>query len=243
MGSFTFARLLPEMLGLNGSSQNASILASYLNHGGHDVKILDIHSSADAPLQVDAVCVGSGSASSLLPAATSIISLVSAISRWRSAGALVMAVGTGWDLLGHTVTTRRVKCCLELGYLPPTPIIGGRGFSGEVTGIDHQGRASAGYVNQVGAIALEAGASALMSVDDAVSGYPRSEGLVGENLFATRLGGPALALNPHWCQDLAQALLEPRGEKLHRTEFHERIDHAATRARRLIDARLGVVRN
>lgn len=243
MGSFTFARLLPEMLGLNGSSQNASILASYLNHGGHDVKILDIHSSADAPLQVDAVCVGSGSASSLLPAATSIISLVSAISRWRSAGALVMAVGTGWDLLGHTVTTPEGEVLPGAGIFASHADHRGTRFSGEVTGVDHQGRASAGYVNQVGAIALEAGASALMSVDDAVLGYPRSEGLVGENLFATRLGGPALALNPHWCQDLAQALLEPRGEKLHRTEFHERIGHAATRARSLIDARLGVVRN
>jgi len=58
--SFTIARLVPEILGLNGSSQNASLIASYLKHAGHEVTIIDVHSLETAPLRVDAVCVGMG---------------------------------------------------------------------------------------------------------------------------------------------------------------------------------------
>ena len=105
MSTFTIARLVPRMLGLNGSSRNASILASYLKHSGHTIEIVDVDAPGDAPAQVDAVCVGSGSASTLRPAATLIIPLVRVLAQWRTHGAHVVAVGTGWDLLGHTVTT------------------------------------------------------------------------------------------------------------------------------------------
>jgi CobQ-like glutamine amidotransferase family enzyme len=243
MSTFTIARLVPRMLGLNGSSRNASVLASYLKHSGHTIEIVDVDAPGDAPAQVDAVCVGSGSASTLRPAATLIIPLVRVLAQWRTHGAHVVAVGTGWDLLGHTVTTPEGEVLPGAGILPSHSDHGGTRFSGEVAGVDYQGRASAGYVNQVGHVKLEDGAKPLMEIDAPESGYPREEGLVGDNVFATRVGGPAFALNPHWCEDVASSLLQARGETLQRTEFHSRIDHAAREARRLIEARLGVARS
>jgi len=50
--------------------------------------------------------------------------------------------------------------------------------------------------------------------------------------FATRLGGPALALNPHWCGDIAEGLATAQGVTLVRTAFHDRIENAATKSSR-----------
>jgi len=238
---FTIARLLPEILGLNGSSQNASLIATYLNHAGHEATIIDVHSPETAPLRVDAVCVGSGSASSLRPAASALIPLVRSLKLWREHGAWVVAMGTGWDLLGHSVTTP------DGDILPGAGIFSSRAdhrtarFSGEVAGVDYRGRPSVGYVNHVGEVDLGGGAP-LVAIDAPESGYPRNEGCIAEGLFATRLGGPALALNPHWCGDIAEGLATAQGVALVRTAFHDRIENAAQKARVLIESRLGISR-
>ena len=81
-----------------------------------------------------------------------------------------------------------------------------------------------------------------MALENPQEGLPVTEGLRGENLFATRLGGPALALNPHWALDIASDVLASRGLEPARGEFHQRVEAAAAEARGRIIRRLGSAR-
>lgn len=239
---FTIVRVLPEMLGVNGSAANAEIVGATLRAMGHEVSVLDVASAREVVSTVDLVCVGSGSGSSVAPATTELISLVPALASWRADGASFFAVGTGWDLLGRHVTDAHGRVTPGAGIFPSTADHRTGRFAGEVAGSDYHDRATAGYINHVGSSVLDDGVSSLWTIDAASGDYPASEGLVSTRLMATRLGGPALALNPHWCDDLVAEMLSARGLAPVQTEFHARVAHAADRARSLISQRLGRIR-
>jgi len=83
------------------------------------------------------------------------------------------------------------------------------------------------------------GVEPLLSLQNPPEGWPHSEGLRGDRLFATRLGGPALALNPHWAQDIVSDVLASRGLSLEIGPPQGRIELAARRTREQIAKRLG----
>jgi CobQ-like glutamine amidotransferase family enzyme len=235
---FTIARVLPGPLGLNGSAANAEIIATALKHQGHNVSLVDIASPADVISAVDVVCVGSGSGSQIRPAATELIGLVRALTLWQQQGAWFFAVGTGWDLLGRHLVLADGGELPGAGIFPSSADHSSGRFSGEVAGVDYRARPSAGYINQVGRSTLEEGVSPLMTVTSAAGDYPAAEGLVGPNMMATRLGGPALALNPHWLDDIVEGLLRTRGARYQPDDFQHRVVRAADQARAKIEARL-----
>lgn len=239
---FTIARLLPTMLGSNGSAAGAEILGATLRHMGHEVSIVDIHRPADVVRTVDCVSVGSGSGSSIGPAATELMGLVSALRSWQDQGAWFFAVGTGWDLLGHHVVTATGDLIPGVGVFPSSADHRSGRFSGEVSGLDYKSRDCAGYINQVGSSTLDEGVQALWSIDKASREHSVAEGLISGTLMATRLGGPALSLNPHWVNDIVGGMLAARGLAPEATDFHERVAELATRARGAITGRLGVSR-
>lgn len=242
MSSFTIARILPKVLGLNGSGAGAEILAVSLRAMGHAVTVVDVHGPDDAPAQVDCVSIGSGSASSLQIAAARLIGLVRMFGVWRAEGAFTVAIGTGWDLLGAAVITPEGDTVPGAGIFPSEADHRHARFSGEVAGLDYRGRPSAGYVNQVGVLTRSEGGSPLMSVDASRAPYPVDEGFIGNRMFATRLGGPALAVNPHWSNDIVSSLVEARGHTFTPTDFHDRVATAAAHTRAHIEKRLGVSR-
>ena len=49
-----------------------------------------------------------------------------------------------------------------------------------------------------------------------------------------------LLSDPHWAQDIAESVVTEVGGEFHRSDFHDRVEHHAARARGLIKARLGV---
>jgi len=235
---FTIARVLPEMLGLNGSGANAEIVKVALEHQGHQVSMIDIASPADAVSTVDLVCVGSGSGSQLRPAATELIGLVRTVTQWQAQGAWFFAVGAGWDLLGRDIVTEDGDHIPGAGIFPSSADHRSGRFSGEVAGHDYRSRPSAGYINQVGHSILEDGVNALVTIEASAGEYPAKEGLVAPGLMATRLGGPALALNPHWRDDIVEGLLQSRGLSYQPNDFRSRVDEAALKARQKIEERL-----
>lgn len=235
---FTIARVLPQRLGLNGSSASAEILAMTLRQMGHEASIVDIHGPADAPSTVDIVTIGSGSTSQLAPAATDVIGLVRTFQHWKNSGAHWVAIGMGWDLLGESLITADGDTVPGAGIFPSRADYRAGRFSGEVRGIDLAGRESAGYINQVGTPELMGDAEPLMTLQGAPEGWPEQEGLRAPHMLATRLGGPALALNPHWVLDIVTDVLASRGLLPQLTDFHTRVESAAARARALIVGRL-----
>ena len=235
---FTIARVLPQRLGLNGSSSSAEILAMTLRQMGHEASIVDIHGPADAPSTVDVVTIGSGSTSQLAPAATDVIGLVRTFQHWKNSGAHWVSIGMGWDLLGESLITADGDKVPGAGIFPSRADFRAGRFSGEVRGIDLAGRESAGYINQVGTPELMGDAEPLMMLQGAPEGWPEQEGLRVPHMLATRLGGPALALNPHWVLDIVTDVLASRGLQPQLTDFHTRVESAAARARALIVGRL-----
>lgn len=235
---FTIVRILPEMLGVNGSSANAEIVRAALVAMGHEVSLVDVHGPHDVVQTADLVCVGSGSGSSVAPAASAIIGLLPALSSWREQGASFCAVGTGWDLLGTHITSASGETIPGAGIFPSTADHRPGRFAGEVCGTDYRGREVAGYINQVGTSTLDDGVAALWTIESAAGEYPAAEGLRSGTLLGTRLGGPALALNPHWCDDIILDMLGARGLEPQETDFHSRVAAAAGFARELIIKRL-----
>lgn len=237
---FTIARIVPERLGLNGTTASAEILAMTLRHSGHEVSIVDIHGPADAPSTVDIVTIGSGSTSQIAPAATELISLVRLFQAWKQSGSHWVAIGLGWDLLGESLLTEQGDTVPGAGIFPSRANHQRGRFSGEVQGLDYRGRHSAGYINQLGSTELLEGVEPLLSLENPPEGWPTSEGLRGDRLFATRLGGPALALNPHWAHDIVTEVLASRGLSPDMGSPQDRIELAAGHTRKLIAQRLGV---
>lgn len=237
---FTIVRILPDMLSVNGSAAGAEIIAKTLRVMGHEVSILDVSSPHEVTSTVDLVSVGSGSGSSVAPAASAMIGLVPALVSWRDQGALFFAVGTGWDLLGRQLTSASGEIIPGAGIYPSTADHRTGRFAGEVAGTDYRGRPVAGYINQVGSSTLDEGVSALWTIESVVKDYPVAEGILSGALRGTRLGGPALALNPHWSDDIVQEMLHARGLEPIATDFHSRVSDAAAQARAQISRRLGV---
>lgn len=239
---FTIARLLPGSLGLNGSAANAGIVQKSLQELGHTVTMVDVEGPSDCVTAVDLVCVGSGSGSQIRPAATELIGLARSLEEWRRQGAWFFAVGSGWDLLGGHLTIAEGETLPGVGIFPSYADRTGARFSGEVSGVDYEGRPSAGYVNQVGSSTLEGNAKPLLTIAHSSGEYQHHDGLIAPGLMATRLGGPALALNPHWSDDIVKGLLASRGEEFVPKDFHNRVNLVSEKARLAIDGRLGVSR-
>lgn len=235
---FTVVRLLPDILGANGSSRNAEIVATTLAEMGHEVSVMDVNEPGDVVSAVDIVCVGSGFGSSVKPAATQLIGVVRALKQWREQGSYFFAVGTGWDLLGSHLVLSDGETLPGAGIFPSHADHTTPRFAGDVSGDDYRGRPTAGYVNQVGSNELGPGVSPLVTIRHSSAPWAHSDGLVGPGLMATKLGGPALALNPHLALDIAQSVLASRGQKAQPGEFHDRVDALARAARALIDERL-----
>lgn len=239
---FTIVRLLPKRLGLNGSGASAEIVAKIIRESGHEVAVVDCNAVDEAPAVADLVTAGSTSSSHIVPAANEMLGLVRSLDSWRRCGAYWLAVGAGWDLLGEKITLAAGEVIPGAGIFPSESDYRAGRFIGEVQGIDYRGRFSAGYLNQVGSTVLHSGVEPLLAIDAPQEGWASYDGLRGNRFFATRLGGPALALNPHWASDVAEELLSSRGLPFERSQFHDRLEDLADRARQQIAQRLGSIK-
>lgn len=238
------ARLLPDLLSINGSLGNADILASTVNRMGHEVNVVDVSGASDVAVTPDVVCVGSGSTSALQPALTALVPIASALHGWAQDGAAFCAIGMGWDVLGQDITLADGGVLPGIGIFPSSADYRPGRFAGEVAGVDHKNRDTAGYINQVGTTTLHDG-TPLMTISHQAKPIAPGEGIVHGSLLGTKLGGPALSLNPHLRDDVIDTILAGRGlgtlaecQTDGFREFHTRIDHLAATAREKIRQRL-----
>jgi CobQ-like glutamine amidotransferase family enzyme len=238
------ARLLPDLLSINGSSANAEILHATLTRMGHPVVRVDVAGVGDGAMTPDVVCVGSGSTSALTPTLTALLPLASTLQAWAAHGAQWVAVGMGWDVLGQDITLTTGDVLPGVGIFSSSADYRSGRFSGEVSGVDFLDRPTAGYINQVGTSTLHGG-EPLMSITHSASPIPPAEGVIEGPLLGTKMGGPLMSLNPHLRDDVLNRVLAGRGlppvaqcQLAGFQEFHARTETLAQKAREAIAARL-----
>jgi len=242
--TIVIARLLPELLSINGSLGNADILASTISRMGHKVTVVDVAGATDLAIEPDVVCVGSGSTSALEPALTALVPLATVLQGWAANGTAFFAVGMGWDVLGHDLTVGDNRVLPGIGIFPTSADHRSNRFVGEVAGVDYVGRDTAGYINQVGTSTLHDG-QPLMTINEQAKPIAPDEGVIHGHLFGTKLGGPAMSLNPHLRDDVIDAVLTRRDlasvaecQAPGFREFHDRVGKLAATAREKIRLRL-----
>jgi CobQ-like glutamine amidotransferase family enzyme len=237
--AIVIARILPDILGINGSAANAEILAVTLGRMGIPATVVDVAGGGDQAITPDVVCVGSGSTSGLRPALTALVPLAKTLTDWAKAGVCFLAVGMGWDVLGRDITLADGQVLPGVGLYPSSADYTSGRYSGEVCGVDYRGRETSGYINQVGSSSRHDG-SALLTVTHFATAHPPEEGIVFGQLYGTRLGGPVLSLNPHLRDDIIEHVAARRGLLLPEPgDFHTRTHSLAAIARQAIALRLG----
>jgi hypothetical protein len=242
-------RILPELLGLNGSLGNAEVLQARLKWWSVDTQLHDVRAGEDLPDSADIVVLGSGTSSVVEAAAPEFSRWAKGLHRFNEQGSLWCGIGLGGDLLGQSVTTATGEVYQGLGLTPISARQGGARFSAEVSGKDAKGRPVAGYLNDY-TEREGSGVTSLINLDVTAttqwSGYTSitEEGVLGdgvsqENLWVSTLSGPLLALNPAIADDILYAWAKRDGTPLpEHTATHQLADFRAEKARQGIVDRL-----
>jgi CobQ-like glutamine amidotransferase family enzyme len=219
-----------------------AVLARRASWRGHELEVEAI-SIGDVlrPGTHDLLYVGGGQDREQALVAVDLASRAEAVRESAAAGAAVLAVCGGYQLLGRSYRERDGAELPGIGLFPLHTVAGERRMIGDVLlDCDWAGRTLAGFENHAGRTQLDEGAVPLGRVvhgfgNDGESGF---EGCRVDRAIGTYLHGPLLPRNP-WLADwlLAQALahatggeppeLEPLADELE-TEAHQ---VAAARAR------------
>lgn len=208
--------LHPDLLGTYGDAGNGRVLAARAAWRGADVELVLASSGRPVPGAGDLYCLGGGEDGPELQAAGQLAD--SPFVRAVEAGAAVLAVCAGYQLVGRTFPDAAGAARPGLGLLDVTTVKGsGRRAVGELLadpvapavdagdGGRHQphgaglsvGReALTGFENHSGRTRLGGGVSALAVVRRGVGNGDGTEGAWAGTVFGTYLHGPVLARNP-----------------------------------------------
>ncbi|MEL4318265.1 cobyric acid synthase [Leifsonia sp. YIM 134122] len=238
--TFTIAVIAPSLLNTNGDAENARVLARRAEWAGETATIVAVEAASDLPEGVDAVVIGSGSDSALVPARDLLLEIQEQLRIWSTSGVPILAVGTGWELISWGVE-RSIG-----GVVEGLGILAGRGVprqdrvSGDLVLSSRFGRI-VGFENHardyVGAEGSPLGR--VLSGSGNGSGSSQ-EGVVMGDVIGTHLHGPVLAKNPALADHLLTSMFERRGLVYQRGERAASVDDYAVAARNQILTGLGL---
>jgi CobQ-like glutamine amidotransferase family enzyme len=237
--------LYPEYLNIYADRGNIAVLDRRARLRGHELEVTAISVSDDVhPGEHDLLYIGGGQDREQALIAPDLAAKGPAIKEAAAAGAALLAVCGGYQLLGRGYVDRHGGSLPGVGLFPHETVAGERRMIGDVlleSELDAgERRTIAGFENHAGRTRLDPGAEPLGRVvagfgNDGRSGH---EGCRVGRAIGTYLHGPLLPRNP-WLADwlLSQALahalggeppeLEPLPDRLE-AEAH---DVSAQRAR------------
>jgi len=205
----------PDLLGTYGDGGNGMILARRLAWRGIDVELVQSPSGSPVPEAADFYCLGGGEDG---PEARSAVELAGgALNRAVEAGAAVLAVCAGFQLVGHSfagadgsprpglglidVTTAKGDGPRAVGELVAEPVASALAGLPTLTGYENHGAVTA----------LGPGVEPMARVRSGVGNGAGdgTEGAVSGRVFATYLHGPVLARNPALADALLGSVLGP----------------------------------
>ena len=191
--------LYPNELGIFGDVGNVTALEMRARWSGSDVSVENVGASDPVPHNADIYVIGSGSTAGVSAVAEVMPSLSRALTRARSAGATLIAIGAGMHLLGSRIEIRRGEHVDGAGLMDTSSELRAERLVGPVVG-QLGGHEVAGYVNS-GHVLV---GSAVPLVED-IHGLPiSSDGVSLGGILGTNLHGPFLPMNPRIADDIIE---------------------------------------
>jgi CobQ-like glutamine amidotransferase family enzyme len=209
--------LYPDYLNIYADRGNIAVLAQRAARRGYELEVCAIGVGDDARVgEIDLYYVGGGQDREQALIAPDIAVKGPGLGEAVAAGAAVLAVCGGYQLLGSSYRDRQGAELPGSGLLPLHTVAGERRMIGDVLlECEWAGRTLAGFENHIGRTHLEDGAEPLGRVlagfgNDGSSGF---EGCRVGRVVGTYLHGPLLPRNP-WFADwmLAEAAAHQLGE-------------------------------
>jgi len=239
--------LYPDYLNIYADRGNMAVLARRAAWRGHELDVESVSMGDEVrPGAHDLLYVGGGQDREQALVAVDLTAKADAVHEAVAAGACVLAVCGGYQLLGRFYRDRDGVELPGIGLLPLHTIAGERRMIGDVLlDCEWAGRTLAGFENHAGRTVLDDGATPLGRVvhgfgNDGESGF---EGCRSGRIIGTYLHGPLFPRNP-WLADwlLAQALahasggeppeLEPLADELETVAHGVAAERARTRGGR-----------
>ena len=211
------AHLYPEYLNIYADRGNLAVLTERARRRGLDVSVLPVGVGDPTPVEnVNLYYVGGGQDREQAAIAPDLAARGDVLSDAVAAGAVLLAVCGGYQLLGRFYRDRSGRVQPGAGVFPLHTIAGDRRMIGDVLiqcdlGPE-SGMTVAGFENHAGRTMLDEGATPLGRViagfgNDGESGY---EGCRLGNALGTYLHGPLLPRNPKLADWLIARAIEFR---------------------------------
>lgn len=195
--SITLVSIYPTLLGTYGDGGNVMALQHRARLHGLDLDVLVVESGQPVPESADMYVLGGGE-DSAQTAASQALRENGALNRAADAGAVVLAICAGYQLLGEYFPDAESKATAGLGLLDIRTDRLPKRAVGELaatpgTPLDQM---LTGYENHAGATHLGADARPLARVRAGIGNGDGTEGAVTGRVVGTYLHGPCLARNP-----------------------------------------------
>jgi lipid II isoglutaminyl synthase (glutamine-hydrolysing) len=221
----------PDLLGTYGDGGNGLILARRAERRGLEVELTQAPSDAALP-EGDIYCLGGGEDGPQVRAARSLLE-DGMLARRAAAGAVVLAVCAGYQIVGQSFPGADGTAHEGVGLLPLTTVKGeGSRAVGELVA-EVSGAplpTLTGFENHGGCTTLAPGATPLAHVTRGIGNGDGSatEGAIDGRVVGTYLHGPVLARNPAladlllaWALDVDS--LSPLDDRAHEALRQERL--------------------
>jgi CobQ-like glutamine amidotransferase family enzyme len=225
--------LYPGLLDLGADSANAAVLRVRAGWEGIDARVETLQPGQRPPAsRPDFVVVGSAAEEDLFEAATALLETGNALHHWVEAGTVLLAVGSGLDLLADHWE-------VSPGYfVPGAGVFGGRAWlldgraSGDLVASSAHGRL-VGYENHARGYDSVSGEQPLGQVDQGVGNGDSHEGVVRGVATGTHLHGPFYARNPTVADEALDRMMQAR-HGVRFTPASDEIRRADALARRIV---------
>ncbi|WP_158603926.1 type 1 glutamine amidotransferase [Cryobacterium tepidiphilum] len=234
--TLTIVSLLPGLQDTNGDAANARVLAQRARWAGFDAVVLDVAPGDALPASADIIVIGSGSDAALPAARAALLPMADRLRELVTAGVPLLAVGTGWELLGVGIDLADGSVVEGIGLVAgravPAPAriaddLAVKSKYGRLIGFENHSRH---YVGAEG--------SPLGRVLAGTGNGNGQEGLVMGDVFGTHLHGPVLARNPGLADHLLRLALARRGSDYVPGARSDAVDETARAARNQVAVRL-----
>lgn len=202
----TLLHLYPQELGIFGDVGNVLALRRRAEWRGLTVDVVEHHRDGAVPEHVDLVHIGNGARSGVIAVQSDVVRISSALGEWIDADVPVLAVASGWQLLGRALDIEG-EPVHTAGVFPSTAVVGAQRRVGNVVMQTADGLAM-GFENHAAITTLDEGASPFgTDLTKGVGNGDGTDGVLVRASIGTNLGGPLLPLNPATADRLLAAAL------------------------------------